>query len=392
MQRTAELALLIPLLEAESEQVRTQVRLSLLEYCPFLEEMLAQLELELTPIQQYQIHLIQNEYLSRNLKESWRRILSDGGGMHRLELVLDFVCHLQVDEYPYQPVGRLIDQLAQDYRRHAIVPDPIELARYLFTQRGISGARDDYDNPLNSNLCYVLNERKGIPIVLSNLFMLVGRRLGLKIDGVNLPGHFLAKTVIGGNNIIFDCFNGGRIMTAGELASHFFTPAVDFVDLLRNPPTMMDMARRLMRNLQNAYARRSNLEKTQLTEMLIGETQPSEFAIQLVEPSLASPAYRVGHLVRHSRYGYRGVIVDVDLQCQADDDWYRANLTQPDRHQPWYHVLVDGSKATTYAAQSNLETDRSEVEVIHPLVPFFFLGFANGKYIRNGEPWYWKKK
>ena len=58
----------------------------------------------------------------------------------------------------------------------------------------------------------------------------------------------------------------------------------------------------------------------------------------------SSPArFQPGHLVRHRRYGYRGVVVALDLECGAGDDWYRSNRTQPDRDQPWYHVLVHGS-------------------------------------------------
>ena len=57
----------------------------------------------------------------------------------------------------------------------------------------------------------------------------------------------------------------------------------------------------------------------------------------------AQPVFESGQLVRHRRYGYRGVVVDRDEFCQADDEWYSKNQTQPNRDQPWYHVLVDGS-------------------------------------------------
>ena len=99
------------------------------------------------------------------------------------------------------------------------------------------------------------------------------------------------------------------------------------------------------------------------------------------------PQFHSGQLVQHQRYGYRGVVVDLDLTCQADDDWYVANRTQPDRNQPWYHVLVHNSDQVTYAAQTSLEDDNSLEEVAHPLVPHFFSDFSNGKYLRNDTPW-----
>lgn len=94
-----------------------------------------------------------------------------------------------------------------------------------------------------------------------------------------------------------------------------------------------------------------------------------------------------GQLVRHRRYGYRGVVVDADPTCEADDAWYQANRSQPDRNQPWYHVLVHNSMQVTYAAQSNLDVDDSGEEVVHPYVAYFFSEFREGRYIRNDQPW-----
>ena len=94
-----------------------------------------------------------------------------------------------------------------------------------------------------------------------------------------------------------------------------------------------------------------------------------------------------GELVRHRRYGYRGVVVELDLSCQADEQWYHSNRTQPERDQPWYHVLVDGGTHTTYAAEANLTADETPLEIRHPLVELFFSGFHNGFYLRNDRPW-----
>jgi len=96
-------------------------------------------------------------------------------------------------------------------------------------------------------------------------------------------------------------------------------------------------------------------------------------------------AFSVGELVRHKRYGYRGVVVDFDMRCQACDKWYYANKTQPGREQPWYHVLVhDSGGLSTYVAQTNLETDTSGEPVNHPRIGCYFTGFSNGHYVVNG--------
>jgi heat shock protein HspQ len=96
-----------------------------------------------------------------------------------------------------------------------------------------------------------------------------------------------------------------------------------------------------------------------------------------------NPLFAPGQLVRHRRYGYRGVVADFDMTCMAEETWYYANRTRPPRNQPWYHVLVDGSSATTYAAQTSLEADDSTEAVAHPLLDTLFERFANGRYERS---------
>jgi heat shock protein HspQ len=97
------------------------------------------------------------------------------------------------------------------------------------------------------------------------------------------------------------------------------------------------------------------------------------------EPSPA-PKFEMGQIIHHRRYDYRGVIVDHDPSCQADEGWYQHNQTQPDRNQSWYHVLVDGATQTTYVAESNLELDATGHRVVHPLLDRFFQTYLDGKY------------
>ena len=99
------------------------------------------------------------------------------------------------------------------------------------------------------------------------------------------------------------------------------------------------------------------------------------------------PKFTPGDLVRHVRYQYRGVVVAHDPKCMADENWYRSNKTQPDRDQPWYHVLVHESGSITYPAESSLALDESDEEIVHPLLEQFFGDFADGRYQRNDISW-----
>jgi heat shock protein HspQ len=96
-----------------------------------------------------------------------------------------------------------------------------------------------------------------------------------------------------------------------------------------------------------------------------------------------------GEVVLHLRYGYRGLIVEFDPTCQASEKWYKENPTQPDKNQPWYHVLVDGQQQVTYVAQNNLQSDLSGEPIVHPMLNLFFSGYEESvnHYLRNDIPW-----
>jgi regulator of sirC expression with transglutaminase-like and TPR domain len=64
---------------------------------------------------------------------------------------------------------------------------------HLFARAGFRGNAEDYYDPRNSYLVEVLDRRLGIPITLAVVVMEVGRRLGLRVDGLNTPGHFLLR-------------------------------------------------------------------------------------------------------------------------------------------------------------------------------------------------------
>lgn len=98
------------------------------------------------------------------------------------------------------------------------------------------------------------------------------------------------------------------------------------------------------------------------------------------------PQFTIGQLVHHKRFGYRGVVYDIDLEFQLDDEWYDAVAkSRPPKDQPWYRVLVHGSDGETYVAERHLEADASGDEVEHPLVDVFFDRLSTGHYVRDRE-------
>lgn len=94
-----------------------------------------------------------------------------------------------------------------------------------------------------------------------------------------------------------------------------------------------------------------------------------------------------GEIVQHKLYGYRGVIVDFDMSFTADENWYKKNTAMPDKHKPWYHVLVDGTDKVSYVAEQNLSSCEAKEPIQHPLIPHFFSGYQTKQYIRNQNTW-----
>lgn len=92
--------------------------------------------------------------------------------------------------------------------------------------------------------------------------------------------------------------------------------------------------------------------------------------------------FGVGELVQHKRFGYRGVIVDVDASFQLSEEWYeQVALSRPPKDRPWYHVLVHDAEHMTYVAERNLEPDQAQGPVRHPALEHFFEGLRDGRYI-----------
>ena len=87
------------------------------------------------------------------------------------------------------------------------------LSQFLFDELRFRGNVQNYYDPDNSYLNRVLDQRLGLPITLSIVTMAVAARAGLTVHGVGLPGHFVVKAVAGEQEVIFDPFHGGQVLS-----------------------------------------------------------------------------------------------------------------------------------------------------------------------------------
>lgn len=144
----------------------------------------------------------------------------------------------------------------------------VVLNRYLFDELKYSGNVDDYYDPRNSYLNQVLERKTGVPITLSILYMEIGQRLGLRIQGVSFPGHFLVKLRVSGGQLVLDPFASGEAQSETDLRGRLaqVVRGRDADDLpisqLLEAATPRQILARLLRNLKGIYLQSDDAQKT----------------------------------------------------------------------------------------------------------------------------------
>lgn len=126
------------------------------------------------------------------------------------------------------------------------------LKEYLFTENGFHGSRSDFYSRANSYMNQVLDDREGLPITLSILFLELAQRIGLKdVSGLPLPGHFMVRYAPPeGMEQIIDPFNGGRMISRSDAQERVFEATGEgFREADFRAATKREIIVRMLRNL-----------------------------------------------------------------------------------------------------------------------------------------------
>ncbi|MCX7868653.1 MAG: transglutaminase-like domain-containing protein, partial [Terrimicrobiaceae bacterium] len=114
-------------------------------------------------------------------------------------------CRRKVEQWGRQLAMRVGDAISSRER-------VIALGQFMAGELSFRGSTSDYYNPQNSLLPCVIETRSGLPITLTLLYRMVALRAGMIVDGLNVPGHFLARH----EDVIFDPFHKARILARKE--------------------------------------------------------------------------------------------------------------------------------------------------------------------------------
>ena len=176
------------------------------------------------------------------------------------------------DAYPGLEVERYLGEIERMAIRlraslgqaHAAEDKLMALNQFLFDELGYRGNTDQYYDPRNSYLNEVMDRRTGIPITLGVLYMALGRRVGLPLEGVSFPGHFLVRLRLRGGMLVLDPFDGGTPLGADDLRERLRrvvpkamsegVPVGELpLDPFLEPATPRQILARVLRNLKAIY-------------------------------------------------------------------------------------------------------------------------------------------
>lgn len=213
------------------------------------------------------------------------------------------------DEFPKLDVDAHLAEIAamaHEARHFVRDPSPVEkvkgLCRYLFHEMGFHGNRDNYYDPLNSYLNIVLERRTGIPITLSVVTIAVGRRVGLPLVGVGLPGHFVVMHDAD-REILIDPFHGGRLLTPSDcenVVRQVTGMNFDANELvLQELPTGL-VIKRMLNNLKSIYLQSQAWARATRVLLRLRQLAPEEIVLRrelgMCYVQLDQPGKAIDHL------------------------------------------------------------------------------------------------
>ena len=193
------------------------------------------------------------------------------------------------------------------------------LSEYLFDELGFSGNRADYYDSRNSLLNDVLRRRLGIPITLSLVYIEVGKRLGVPLVGIGMPGHFLVRHA-DVQDLYVDAFHGGIMLSEQECAQRLQEStgtAVPWSPSLLEPVTRREFVARMLRNLKGIYIHRQDHSRA----LAIIES------LMLLEPR--TPAEQRDRGLAHYRLGdYSEALEDLSAYLDSPQDKQDSGAVQ----------------------------------------------------------------
>jgi len=260
---------IISLVDDESEEIRDYVIKDLNDYGTDLESDLVEFSdiLNLKNLQAIKPIIEKNR--RQWLLANWKNWYSPFSELEKIEVAMNLISKFQLGILQQTPLTIKLDIVAGNFLNLYPYGNEMDLSHYLFQILNLKGNKDDYYNPLNSNLYHTFETGLALPITLVLIYILVADRVGLKVVGCNFPGHFLAKIEVDGEMLLIDCFNEGKIVFESDLEDLSEEAREALITIINTPLSARTIIKRVLSNLINAYKEKEDVVHQQFFKELM---------------------------------------------------------------------------------------------------------------------------
>jgi regulator of sirC expression with transglutaminase-like and TPR domain len=263
---------LVTLLEEEDPASLALVRSKILGVGAAIIPYLDELRPAASPEMAVRLESVAGELRFQDLRRDFVRLsLAKTPDLEEGSLLISRFGFADVDSKVYAAwLDKVAAKVAADMPPDAGIGESVRrLTNHVFQSLGFAGNETRYYDPDNSYLSRVIDTRRGIPVTLTVLVLLLARRLRLPLYGVGTPGHFLAGFKEGGSSLFVDCFRSGQLMTLPEVKRMLVRNGYDWRPELGKPVGSRDILARMLRNLISIYQKTGASERAERLSTLV---------------------------------------------------------------------------------------------------------------------------
>lgn len=271
--RNSEIEALVSLLDDEDQEILQHVEQKIMALgavtIPFLE---IEWERNFNPNVQERIEDLIHNLQFTELKEKliyWKENESDNllKGMY-------LVSTYQYPDWKFEKVEKEIEKIYYEiwlsHRTYASPHDQIRnINNVLFDKFNFTANTQNFHSPSNSMINMVLENKKGNPISLCVIYILVANRLKIPIYGVNLPNMFIMTYKSPDTQFYINAFNRGMIFPKNEITNYLEQLNIKPNRIFYDPCSNLDIVQRVLRNLAISFEKLGEVEKMREVEMLL---------------------------------------------------------------------------------------------------------------------------
>lgn len=269
----SELRSLITLLDDEDAEVYSAARTRLLSYrdavLPYLPP-----QDERRSLASQRSAEIRETVLRTVFKPLFRTMKRTPSGDADLEEAMFLIARTRYYDLDVVRLSEELNSFAKELKEGlSAESDPTEVFRrtidFFVADKGFTGNHADYYNEQNHYLNRVLETRRGIPITLSAVYLLVGKRIDLPLRGIGLPGHFILRMSFGPTHIYFDPFEDGAVLSYDQCREMVTGLGYSFDEGYMEPVSNAQIIERMLRNIIISLERQDEQERVETIRQFI---------------------------------------------------------------------------------------------------------------------------